>query len=155
MNSLVPSGRSRLLHVDASEIFFASKNLLAVLASKKLNNRSFLVSKPMTVVNITLVNWYIYSLKYSADFFFKVLLRYRCRYSSNLCGLLSFCRHSSAYSLASISWDLRYVEQKLKSYLELHQTFSCWKHVSSLLRQSRSTCFTANLLIMFWNFITF
>ena len=36
MNSFVHSGRSRLLML--TQIFFASKNLLAVLASKKLNN---------------------------------------------------------------------------------------------------------------------
>ena len=50
-------------------------------------------------------------------------------------GLLSFCKHSLVYSLASILWDLSYVEQKLKSYLELHQPYSCRKHVRSLRRQ--------------------
>ena len=50
-------------------------------------------------------------------------------------GLLSFCKHSLVYSLASILWDLSYVEQKLKSYLELHQPYSCQKHVRSLRRQ--------------------
>ena len=46
----------KITHVDASLIFFASMNLLEFLASKKLNNRSFLVLKPMTVFNIILVN---------------------------------------------------------------------------------------------------
>ena len=54
------------------------------------------------------------------------------------CGLLSFCRQSSVYSLASISWDSSYVEQKLKSYLELHQRYSCRKHVRSLRQQIRN-----------------
>ena len=41
------------------------------------------VSKPMIIVNIILVKRYACSFKYLTDSFFKVLLSYRCRYSSN------------------------------------------------------------------------
>ena len=76
MNSLVPSGKSRLLILMLHKSFFPFKNLLAVLALKRLNDTPFLVSKPMTIVNIILVKGYPYSFKYLGDFFFKVLLGY-------------------------------------------------------------------------------
>ena len=76
MNSLVPSGKSRLLILMLHKSFFPFKNLLVVLALKKLNDPPFLVSKPMTIVNIILVKGYAYSFKYVGDFFLKVLLGY-------------------------------------------------------------------------------
>ena len=55
------------------------------------------------------------------------------------CRLLSFCRQSSVYSLGRVLWDLRYIEQKLKSYFKLHQPLTIQKHVHSLRLQIRKS----------------
>ena len=118
MNSFAPFCRSRLL--------ILKKNLLAVLASKKLKDRLFIVSKPMAIVNIIFANWYTYSLKYLTS----VQLDF-----PSICFLWFCC--GIDVGIAAIStcflWDYCAFAQRcccilnavfIKSYLKLHKPFS-------------------------------